>query len=240
MVLEAVLKNVHHLLFAAVIGFRISRLQRVLFAAVIFLLDAYTYFRDCYQDPAVSLGKYAQCSALVSTHLMVVKLLLLTSYPLSSIRRKGEEIDPASLPLKPRLERGANLSWNLRGIGLNTQIQYIPPYTFPQQRAAFVINQLYRLFLHALRLVIIWGPSIHLRLHETLMKNEPPAQTWFGVIFQRSFFTTVSLITSYVAIDTAYTIAAIIAVGSGYSEPAMWPPSFGVWRDGTTVRRAWG
>jgi hypothetical protein len=46
--------------------------------------------------------------------------------------------------------------------------------------------------------------------------------------------------TSYCAINMAYDTIALIAVGSGYSEPKRWPVPFGKWRDSYTVRRFWG
>ena len=45
---------------------------------------------------------------------------------------------------------------------------------------------------------------------------------------------------SYCMINILYDLLALLAVGTGCSAPACWPPPFGRWRDAYTVRRFWG
>ncbi|KAF8317914.1 hypothetical protein DL93DRAFT_2226051 [Clavulina sp. PMI_390] len=239
--MDEILKFARHPVLAAAIGLKVSRSARLLLALLVFALDAYTYYIDCWQTPAITLDKFGQCSGLVSSHFVVIRLLVLTANPLISVRWKSEgDIDPSKKTLLQRFERGANLSWNLRGIGLNNQIQYVPAMNWPTERWPFVFQQLFRLALHALRLAAIWVPTVWYKLHITLMANQPPAKTALEICFRRFFFTSVIIMTSFSIIDGLYTLVCIIGVASGYSSPEAWPSLFGTWRDGTTVRRSWG
>lgn len=238
--LGTVLRNAHHPLLILALSLRMGSVWRKVFALLILFADASLYFHDCGKHSALTLAKFAQCSGLVSSDFVTVNLLLLTHDPLSSICRLGEDFLPSSLPLIQRLEWGANLAWNLRGIGLNTQIEYIPRFEYPTQRRPFVLLQIKRIVLHFVRMALVWVPVFHLELQKTTFKNDPPAQSFLSLAFGRALFTAVILATSYTAIDTVYSVGAIAAVGSGYSEPTVWPPCFGPWSDATTVRRAWG
>lgn len=239
--LNTCLKTAHQPLLFLAVGLRIQRYHRILFAIVILLLDIYTLYQDCHLKSEVTLLKYGQCSGLVASDFVIVKLLLLTADPLASILYKGEgeACNPKSLHILPRIERGANLSWNLRDIGLNTQISNLPRNRDPRARGAYVMRQISWLSLHAIRLLVIWWPSVHFQLHKTWMRNEPPAATMLENVFRRVFFTFVVGFTTISIIDGVYILSAIVAVGSGYSDPASWPPCFGRLRDATSVRRFW-
>jgi len=240
MVLGAILRSAHHPLLVLALSFRMSGIWRKVLAFFILLSDASLYLHDCDQRSAPTLAKYAQCSGLIGSDFVTIKLLLLTSDPLYSIYRTGEDLRPHVLPLLQRLEWGANLAWNLRGIGLNTQTEYIPYTKYPSQRLPFVLSQIRRLLLHLLRLILVWVPVLQFKLHKTTFLNEPPPPSVLSLALGRFLFAAVILTTCYALIDIAYTVAAIAAVGSGYSKPTVWPPCFGSWSDATTVRRAWG
>lgn len=240
MALNAVLKNAHHPLLILALTLNLSSARRKLFAIIIFLLDIYTYVQDCHYNAAATLGKYGECAAMVGTYWVVVRLLLLTDIPLSATRYNGEAANPSFLPFRSRLERSANISWNLRGIGLNNQIRFIPPFNPIHQRSRFVLSKLGRLFLFGLILAALWGPIMHFELHKTFLKNEPPMQTVLGIAFRRVFWTILLVITCVTCQDIPYTIVSIIAVGIGYSDPTMWPPMHGSWREASTLTRFWG
>lgn len=194
----------------------------------------------CDTHATLTLANYGQCAGLVGAHFVPIKLLLLTPDPLRTIRQIGSDIQLSTLPLLQRLQWGASLAWNHRGIGMTTQVPYVPPHIAPLKRGPFIAAQIRTLILHCVRLGVMWGPIMYFKLHTTFLANQPPAESLLGVILYRVVFTVVTLVTSYTTIDIPWLIVCILGVGSGYSEPKAWPPQFGYFSDATTLRRAWG
>jgi len=56
----------------------------------------------------------------------------------------------------------------------------------------------------------------------------------------RSSGVLVTWIATYCIISAEYHFAALIAVGSGFSEPRSWPPMFGSFADAWSIRQFWG
>jgi len=119
-----------------------------------------------------------------------------------------------------------------RGVGWNHQVKHIPAAT-QQPRYLFILTSSLRaachlVFFEVARLYVWYNPACS---SVTLGTRSYVARCADTIAF-------IGL--TYWALNACYFAMAAGSVALGLHEPRMWPDLFGSWRDGYTVRRAWG
>ncbi|KAG1859136.1 membrane bound O-acyl transferase family-domain-containing protein [Suillus tomentosus] len=119
-----------------------------------------------------------------------------------------------------------------RGVGWNHQVKHIP--AAPQQpRYLFILTSSLRAACHLVlfevaRLYVWYNPACS------------PVTVGTRNYVARCADTIAFIGLTYWALNACYFAMAAGSVALGLHEPRMWPDLFGSWRDGYTVRRAWG
>jgi hypothetical protein len=134
-----------------------------------------------------------------------------------------------------RLRWGLKLFFGARGVGWTHEPALILSTHLHPTRVQFLMSQLCWLVACVL---VNDVSSILMRADPFFVKNAPPFaeqpirwRCWGVVLFAISSTINVSII---------HITSSILMVGSGLSQPDMWPPIFGKWVDAYSVRRFWG
>ncbi|KAF4554064.1 MBOAT-like protein 5 [Elsinoe fawcettii] len=168
-------------------------------------------------------------------------------------RRHFDDTRDSSKPLSShgtdtlfyRLLYGISTTCSLRAIGTPYQCKNVPPITRSPSRPRFLARCLTiciaaYLFLDAASL------SAHPELNSTNFAQHKIAfLRRLGLINSEELFirTTTILgvwVSLYIYLQMIYYGMALVAVGSGITSVAAWPPLYGSWSDAWSVRQFWG
>ena len=147
----------------------------------------------------------------------------------------NQRVPTSNLGPWDRLSWGLNLFFSTRGVGWNYEPKYVLP---PHPRATRLRFLTIRFCELALRFFIADLANIFIRTNPFFAPESPPCvqQPWLWRIWGLCLFT----ISFHANVILVHTMSGMVCVGSGLSNPEMWPHIFGHWADAYTVRRFWG
>ena len=155
----------------------------------------------------------------------------------------GEARLPSNFPLTKKLWWMVDIAYSVRLIGwVQEPRDHMPPHP-PSSRRTFLRNTFVKLLTNAVVVdfatsVLALSPAFDRRLHDPADGPE----TYLAAV---PFFRRVPYILAYgimigTGVGAAHNIMALMCVGLGYSNPALWPDICGRWEDGYTLRNFWG
>ncbi|KIK56854.1 hypothetical protein GYMLUDRAFT_775031 [Collybiopsis luxurians FD-317 M1] len=179
---------------------------------------------------------YSNGSTLSGDIVKTMYMLFLVD-PVRDWRHKSDgKRSIASFPWWKRVYWCICAAFTMRGVGWNYQISQIPS---PSRltRSMFLCATLLRALSSYLLL-----DAVQCLLQVTPFFNNP--QTTVSMrshsYIQQSYYMALSFTIPYASIKFHYSLAAFIAVASGYSLQEDWPDMFGSWFDAYSVRNLWG
>jgi hypothetical protein len=134
-----------------------------------------------------------------------------------------------------RLKWGIQLFVGFRGVGWNHEPKSALPPHPNTTRFQFLMTRFCGL---AVCVLITDVANIFIRSNPFFAQDSPPCiqQPWLWR-FWGVFLFTISLYGNTILV---HNVGSTVCVGSGLSNPDMWPHMFGEWGDAYTVRRFWG
>jgi hypothetical protein len=195
-------------------------------------LNLYCYFLSPSTDDHLT-NEVLRFSA--ASNIVVASNYILLTDVQREFHRVGDQVSIHRAGLKARFMWALKLFSNPRGIGWDHEPTSILPPRPNLSRAEFVVS---RLGFLAICLLVNDSASILMRANPFFMKDAPPfleqPLPWrFGGVL-------LFAITIAMQIILPNSLYSILAVGSGMSQPDMWPHVMGNWGDAYTVRRFWG
>jgi len=203
-----------------------------MFWPLIACFNGYCYFYIPTKDVPTDDG-LRYCAPMLYT-FVASDLILLTDVQ-RELHLAGEREPISNSGLWGRFKWGLRLFFGARGVGWAHEPRSIAATHSHPTRLQFLMSQLCWL---AGCVIVNDICSILMRADPFLVKHAPPFaeqplrwRCWGVVLFTVSSTINVSII---------HITSSIMIVGTGLSNPAMWPPLFGRWVDAYSVRRFWG
>lgn len=209
--------------------------RRRLFLLPIVAIATYGFFAK--PDTGNRFGNYGLGTRLVAVVMLAVGDLFL-SEPQRDLRlRKEKGKKPVSeRSFKERLQWSGTLWWCARGVGWEHEPKggVIPPRPKSRSRSDFVKQQL---FWIAVDLLIYDLNGLMNRANPFYNKTPLPVSglghLWrlyacgYGIMLRLNM-------------SLQYKVLSILCILLGYTEPEDWPPAYGSYLDGFTLKRFWG
>ena len=205
-------------------------------AGVLFDLYVLTYFVERLKI-GLMLADWLLPTTFALASLITLYHLLLTRNPHMTLRRHGQTIPTTSLDLVSRIKWSFDLLCAIRGIGWNFQVAHLPQYLGPPSRWGFVFSRVLSLAKCA---ATLWLLSASVALFDVDIMHLGVQTFQLSSLYHRVIVCFFWLTTAFVAIDSVYQGAALLAVGSGIFSPERCPDQFGSVVDAYTIRRVWG
>ncbi|KAG1795344.1 membrane bound O-acyl transferase family-domain-containing protein [Suillus plorans] len=170
--------------------------------------------------------------SVVMTYAVQSFYLLLLGRPLKNFKSVENKNGKVHERWWKRIFHVVCVTQSPRGVGWNYQVKHIP--AAPQQpRYLFILTSSLRAACHLVlfevaRLYVWYNPACS---SVTVGTRSYVARCADAIVF-------IGL--TYWALNACYFAMAAGSVALGLHKPRMWPDVFGSWRDGYTVRRAWG
>ena len=171
---------------------------------------------------------------LLQTVLNASYLILLTDVQ-RELRLVGQRESISTSGFLARLKWGFQLLCSPRGVGWTHEPRSVIPPHSTLSRFQFVLSRIGWLIAS---LLINDGVIIFVRQNPFLVKGAPPFATqplqlrlWSTILFATSMSIRMQII---------HFVLSIMFVGSGLSDPDLWPRLFGNLNDAYTIRRFWG
>jgi hypothetical protein len=158
---------------------------------------------------------------------------------------------PQSAGILARVAAAFGLLNNVRGIGTSWQVKNIPPFPAffaPRSspgRRRFLLRQASILVWQFLLLDLFHAAALEQDTEEISHLYGPGREfVYLDATAEqqaaRMALCLLSLFVGRVTIDFAYRFTSLVFVGINVSLPEDWPPIFGSFRDGYTLRNSWG
>jgi hypothetical protein len=167
--------------------------------------------------------------SLSITILIASDFILLTNVQ-QDLRMVDQQEPISNFGICARLKWGAQLLVSGRGVGWAHE----PPSVLPPHptltRVQFVVSRLRWLIAYGLMLDAV---SI------SFLKDFLPSDERMDLVWKLWAIPIVA-ISVWLSMTISHLVCSIICVGTGLSEPAVWPHLFGNWSDAYTLRRFWG
>jgi hypothetical protein len=176
----------------------------------------------------INLG-YTEMLSLISIIFAASDFILLTNVQ-QELRMVDQRQPVSNLGSYARMKWGLQLLLSGRGIGWEHEPRSVLPPHPTLTRVQFIKSRLGWLVAN----VLIHDAINILILKEYLRFDGPMDLTW------RLWAVPIFSILSRIGVVVPHLVCSIVFVGSGLSEPAMWPYVFGNWSDAYTIRRFWG
>ena len=175
-----------------------------------------------------------EATILLQTVFNASYLILLTDVQ-RELRLVGQRESITNSGFLARLKWGFQLLFSGRGVGWTHEPRSVIPPHPTLSRFQFVLSRLGWLIAY---LLINDGVIFFVKQNPFLVKGAPPFATqpfplrlWSTVLFATSMSVRMSII---------HFVLSIMFVGSGLSDPDLWPHLFGKLSDAYTIRRFWG
>lgn len=195
-------------------------------------LNGYCFF---YTPPNSASSNQGMRYCVSMLYIFVASDFILLTDVQRELRRVGQQEPISNSGFLARFKWGLKLFFGPRGVGWTHEPRLILSTHSQSTRLQFLLSQLCWLggcvLIHDVS-------SILMRADPFLAKYPPP----FAEQPMRWRFWGVALFTisSTINVSIIHIATSIVIVGTGLSQPDMWPPFFGKWTDAYTVRRFWG
>jgi len=177
-------------------------------------------------------------AGIVATNFFVLLDFLVLTDAQKVLRRKGQSGSISDKNFWERFKWSFSLVTSLRGVGWSHEpTDVLPKYrTIPRTRLQFVFQSIATL-LWDLALYIV--ADVVMQLDPGFLKDGPPFTHPGRAWYLRPMVLAHGLAARAI-IDAVYTIAGIVYVLSGLSQPLDWPPFFASFSEAWSVQRFWG
>ncbi|PCH37570.1 hypothetical protein WOLCODRAFT_146721 [Wolfiporia cocos MD-104 SS10] len=159
----------------------------------------------------------------MSLLLNTVHLVWFTD-PLTEFRHERDMVHPLALPFYRRVFWAQCLLFDLRGVGWNCQVAYVPQRP-TEPRWQFVRLRTIRALWWYLLADVLQQCLTHFWPHNNI-EHCIVGLARFGIVIA--------------ALAVQYFLSAAVTVALGIYDPRDWPDVYGRWSDAYTVRRFWG
>jgi hypothetical protein len=182
-----------------------------------------------------SVTDYVLGSAIASNVFAASDYILLTDVQ-RELRLLDQHEPTFDLPLNFRLKWALKLLFSPRGVGWTHEPKsVIRPHPGPMPRAEFVVYQLaWTAFF-----ILLYDASYTYMLGNPSFAPGGPSLAAYGWSW-RCLNVLVHGVSAATQLSMQYGLLSVVTTVLGLSKPQDWPPLFGFWSDGYTLRRFWG
>ncbi|KAF8876318.1 membrane bound O-acyl transferase family-domain-containing protein [Infundibulicybe gibba] len=216
-------------LFSAVVT-KSTRLQLILFAILLLLYGYIIFVQRGNIDPLLDYNVGGMTSVFMAR---ASDFILLTNAQ-STLRQRNQSQPAGQMTFARRSRWALDLILNLRGVGWSFEAPRLNRSTL--QRWEYVQSQLPKLVMYFLFNDLVCFHNHYSRVFSPRIA-EPMGSR--GVVWQ-AWNVCIFWVTIWTPGLVHYTLASIIAVASGLSQPGDWPEPFGNWLKTDSIRTFWG
>jgi hypothetical protein len=202
---------------------------RWMFWPLIIGIDCGCYYVFWVTGDKISLGN-TENSSLIGVIFISSDFILLTNVQ-QELRLVGQKEPVSNSGIWARLKWGLQLLVSGRGVGWAHEPRSVLPPHPTLTRTQFVLSRFGRLVAYTL---------IYDLINILFLKDFLSSDERIGKLAWRSWAISFFAISARIIVTGPHLVCSMICVGSGLSEPTVWPHLFGKWSDAYTVRRFWG
>ncbi|KAF8876319.1 hypothetical protein BD779DRAFT_1475682 [Infundibulicybe gibba] len=216
-------------LFSAVVT-KSARLQLILFAILLLLYGYIIFVQRESIDPLLDYN----VGGITTGFLARASDFILLTDAQSTLRQHNQSQSASQMTFTHRSRWAIDLILNFRGVGWSFEAPHLNRSTL--QRWKYVRSQLGKLVIYFLLSDLASFHNRHSRVFNPRIAEPMGDQ---GIVWQAwNVFMLGAIL--WAPASMHYTLASIIAVASGLSQPGDWPECFGSWLKTDSVRNFWG